>query len=144
MFVERIVLFLNIIYPSHKSLRLKPNFSGKKILVVDDDRLSAYLLQEFLESSNADITIAYDGLTTKVLMEGTPFDLVLLDIKLGDCNGIEMLPKLRALNPKAIIIAQTANAVADDYFHYLTAGFDDFIFKPINLANLITMLEKYL
>jgi two-component system, cell cycle response regulator DivK len=123
---------------------VKSLFIGKSILIVDDDPTSALLFKEYLEPTNANIIIAYDGNSIFAILKNQPVHLVLLDIKLGDCNGFDLLPKIKAMNPKIIVIAQTANAIIDDYHKCIQAGFDDYLSKPINSSELYNKLSNHL
>lgn len=123
---------------------MKSIFLGKSILIVDDDPVSALLFREFLEPTEASIFVAYDGFSVFEIIKNQNIDLILLDIKLGDQNGFQLLPKIREVNPDIIVIAQTANALVDDLDKCLEAGFDDYISKPILSKELYLKLEKHL
>jgi CheY-like chemotaxis protein len=123
---------------------VKSVFVGKTILIVDDDPISALLFQEMLEPTKANIFVVYNGCSALNIVKSQSIDLVLLDIKLPDCNGFDILPKIKAIKPEIIIIAQTANAMVDDHTKCINAGFDDYISKPILSVELYSKLEKHL
>ena len=123
---------------------MKPLFSGKSILIVDDDPVSALLFKEFLEPTGAKIIISYDGCSIFNIIHHQTIDLILLDIRLGDCNGFDLLPKIREINSQIPIIAQTANSLIDNYTKCMNAGFDDYMSKPIKSNELFAILEKHL
>ena len=123
---------------------MKSLFLGKSILIVDDDPISALLFKEFLEPTEAKVFIAYDGHSIFEIIKNQDIDLILLDIRLGDQNGFQLLPKIREINPRIKVIAQTANALVDDLTKCLDAGFDDYISKPIISSELFMKLEMLL
>ena len=123
---------------------MKSAFLGKSILVVDDDPISVLLFKEFLRQTEARIFVAYDGHSIFNIIKEQQIDLILLDIRLGDQNGFQLLPKIREINPKVKVIAQTANALVDDQPKCMEAGFDDYITKPIMSAELFLKLKKHL
>jgi CheY-like chemotaxis protein len=123
---------------------VKSIFLKKSILIVDDDPVSALLFKEFLEPTKAKIFVVYDGNSVFKIIKDQDIDLILLDIRLGDYSGFELLPKIREINPEIIVIAQTANAMIDDFTKCMEAGFDDYISKPIMSKELFLKLEKHL
>ncbi|MFW5889973.1 MAG: response regulator, partial [Marinilabiliaceae bacterium] len=71
-------------------------------------------------------------------------DLVLMDIRLPDIDGTEIIKTIRLKNPNVPIIAQTAYAMDEDRQKYTRAGADDYIAKPIDINKLYTLISKYL
>ena len=133
----------NYIFKLRKN-SVKSLFIGKSILVVDDDPTSALLFTELLEPTEANIIVVYEGCSIFNIIKNRTIDLILLDIRLGDCNGFDLLPEIRKANPQIIVIAQTANAMVDDYQRCMDAGFDDYISKPISSRELYEKLEIHL
>jgi CheY-like chemotaxis protein len=121
---------------------MKPDFNGKTILIVEDDRVSALLLKEYLGPTKANTIVVYSGYLASDIIREQSIDLVLLDIKLGDCNGFDVMHQIRKINPEVFIIAQTANAMVEDYQKCIDAGFDDYISKPINAGILYTKIRQ--
>lgn len=117
---------------------------GKSILIVDDDFTSVLLFKELIEPTEATIFECYDGCSIFSIIREYSIQLILLDIRLGDCSGFELLPEIRKVDPSIIVIAQTANAMIDDYDRCIAAGFDDYISKPISSRELYQKLKKYL
>jgi CheY-like chemotaxis protein len=77
-------------------------------------------------------------------MEQKHYDLVLMDIKMPEINGLEATKIIRQRwYDKPKIIAMTAYALAGDREKFLAAGMDDYISKPIKLGELKALLEKY-
>jgi len=120
------------------------DLSGKNILIVDDDEASLFLLQEFIEPFGASLTLVSTSEGFEKCLDGAHFHLVLLDIRLKDVSGIDLLPKIRKCWPKAFVIAQTAYANNGDDNFFINKGFDGYISKPISFDLLISLINKLL
>lgn len=116
-----------------------------KILIADDDNISVILLTNNLKEFNADILVARNGEEAiKVFMANPDIELIFMDIKMPNLNGYEATKQIKALNPKIIIIAETAFAMADDEKRAMEAGCDAYITKPINADKLKRMVRQML
>ncbi len=115
------------------------------ILVVEDDELNFYLVNEILSLHGYEIIHAWNGLEALELIEQTPaIDLVLMDIKMPVMNGYEATREIKALRPDLPIIAQSAFTRYNDQDKGLKAGFDDYITKPILKDDLLFIIFKHL
>jgi DNA-binding NtrC family response regulator len=106
------------------------------ILVVDDERLVRWSLQQKLEQWGYHVSLAEDGATALGRMQLDNPDLITLDVKLPDMTGIEVLSELRNRNIHVPVIVITAFGVVDDAVRSLKLGAYDFIEKPINFEKL--------
>ena len=70
-------------------------------------------------------------------------DLVLMDIRMSDMNGYEATRQIRQFNKEIVIIAQTAFGLSGDREKAIEAGCNDYIAKPINIDELLTLIQKY-
>ncbi len=122
----------------------KMNWSHKKFLVVGDDNVSFLLLQKFLNCTGCQVTRASNGQEALSIFSEKPFDLVLMDMQMPIMDGYTASVKLREQNQQVPIIAQTANAMADDRDKCLQAGCNDYISKPYSKENIISVISKYL
>jgi PAS domain S-box-containing protein len=112
-----------------------------KVLVVEDDEPSRYLLGMTLESCCRDILYATTGAMALEQIRTHPdTDLVLMDIKLPGMDGYEATRRIREFNQKVVIIAQTAYAMAGDRQKALEAGCNDYLAKPIRHERLMEVL----
>lgn len=103
------------------------------ILIVEDDKISAFLLSTILNNKAKNIQIVGDGLqAVDICKANSDFDLILMDIQLPGINGIEATERIRKFDKKVKIVAQTADTLGDIQEKALKSGFDDYIFKPIN------------
>jgi two-component system response regulator AtoC len=106
------------------------------ILVVDDERLVRWSLQQKLEQWGYHVSLAEDGATALGRVQVDNPDLITLDVKLPDMTGIEVLSELRNRNVPVPVIVITAFGVVDDAVKSLKLGAYDFIEKPINFEKL--------
>ena len=122
------------------------NFSGSRVLVVDDTTTNRFLLREMLEHAGIEVVEAEDGRAGIELAINERFDLVLMDIQMPVMDGLEATQRIRAdaRSGQLPIIAVTAHALADDREKSLAAGMNDHLTKPIDPRQLYRLLGKYL
>jgi two-component system, NtrC family, response regulator AtoC len=114
------------------------------ILVVDDERLVRWSLQQKLEQWGYHVSLAEDGATALARVQLDNPDLITLDVKLPDMTGIEVLSELRNRNVHVPVILITAFGVVDDAVRSLKLGAYDFIEKPINFEKLDNSIRNAL
>jgi CheY-like chemotaxis protein len=124
------------------------NFMGchNKVLVVDDNAINLKVANRLLRDYNLDITLVSSGkeCIDKVL-EGIPYELILLDDMMPKMSGTETLKNLKLIIGFNIpTVALTANAISGMREKYLASGFDDYLSKPIDKMELQKILKKYL
>src|SRR3972149_12213597 len=107
-----------------------------RILVVDDEDLIRWTLQQKLASWGYRALEAPNGETAIALVESETPDLVLLDVHLPDKNGLEVLKAIKEWNPRAAVIIMTAYGVLEDAVAALRLGAYDFVSKPLNFWEL--------
>jgi CheY-like chemotaxis protein len=121
---------------------------GKKLLMVDDDIRNIYALSSVLESKGLDITSAQNGKEALALLNKTEheFDIVLMDIMMPVMDGYEAMREIRKNNKiKSIpIIALTAKAQTEDKKLCIDAGANDYMAKPIDHEQLLSLLKVWL
>ncbi|CAH1210465.1 Sensor histidine kinase RcsC [Paenibacillus auburnensis] len=122
-------------------------FAGKSILLVDDDMRNIFALSSVLEGYNMDISFAQNGREALEHLEQHPeTQLVFMDIMMPEMDGYETMKHIR-LRPEydqMVIIALTARALEEDRIKCLQAGASDYISKPINTTQLVTVLKVWL
>ena len=115
-----------------------------KILLVEDDTGSIQLMMTMLEEKGATLTIVQKGAeAVRRIKKGEHFDIILMDIRLPDINGLEVTQQIKAIKDIPII-AQTAYALNEDRDKALASGCDDYIAKPISIEKLTQLIEKHL
>ncbi len=127
-----------------ESAEMKGQWFGKKILVVEDNSVSRHLIGAMLANNGAEITIVDLGKDALSYCEKHKPDIVLLDIRLPDISGIDLIEKLHAIYPDLKVVAQTANAMQKDKVKYLSSGFSAYIAKPFNKEQLVKVVDKFL
>jgi two-component system, cell cycle response regulator DivK len=118
--------------------------SGERVLVVEDNEKNMKLFRDVLAAKGFRTLAATTGKRAVALaIEHLP-DLVLMDIQLPDVDGIEALGRLRADQRTAWIpvLALTAQAMHGDEERFLGAGFDGYLSKPVNVAELLATVRR--
>ena len=121
---------------------------GKKLLIVDDDVRNIYALSSVLEDKGLDITSAQNGKEALELLQNTKnkFDIVLMDIMMPVMDGYEAMREIKKNNRinNIPIIALTAKAQAEDEQLCIDSGADDYMAKPIDNEQLLSLLKVWL
>jgi two-component system sensor histidine kinase/response regulator len=110
------------------------------VLVADDNAVNCRLLQIVLERAGHRVTVVRNGLEAVRALEGSPFDLVLMDIQMPTMDGLEATRRIRQL-PDPVrattpVVAVTANAMRGDVTACYAAGMDGYVTKPVTMASL--------
>lgn len=121
-----------------------PNFAGKHILIAEDDVVNFKLLESFLSKTDAIIYWAKNGVEAVDISIKQQLDLVLMDIRMPEMDGISASKLIRTYYPNLPIIAQTAYTLEEDIEKIMKAGINMYMAKPINGADLLNILKDYL
>ncbi len=116
----------------------------QKILIIDDDELLTSSLKRAFTQRNYEVDIASNGKAGLEKVEKGNPDMVLLDIFLGDINGMEILKKILLLNPDLPVVMITGFADVQTAVNAIKMGAVDFILKPINIEQLELIIKKTL
>lgn len=120
---------------------------GKVVLIADDDMRNIYSLTNILEQEGIQVITAYDGLQAiQLLKENENIDLVLMDIMMPNMNGYDATREIRK-NPDwehLPVIAVTAKAMTGDREKCIEAGASDYLTKPIQVGQLISLLKVWM
>lgn len=118
---------------------------AKTILVAEDEDFNFMLIEELLSDSNMNILRAKTGVEAlEICKLNLQIDLVLMDIKMPEMNGIEATKEIRKFAPTLPIIAQTAYSTLLDKQKVAEAGCNDVLVKPFNRDELIAKINKFL
>lgn len=122
------------------------NAKGKKILVVDDNKLNLKVATRLLKPYEVEVDTASSGdECIKKIEASTDYDLILLDQMMPEMNGVETLHTLKAMSGFNIpVVVLTADAIKGKKEEYLSLGFNDYLSKPIDVEELSKTLKKYL
>jgi PAS domain S-box-containing protein len=119
--------------------------TDKKIMVVEDDEFSRLYMEELFTSQGMDCYYAASGTEAlEIFHRKARLDLILMDIRLPDINGLEVTRIIKAENPGLPVIALTAYAMEDDKKRCMEAGCDDYISKPVFKEPLIEKINQFL
>jgi CheY-like chemotaxis protein len=120
---------------------------GRKVLVVDDDARNIFALTSVLENHDVDVMSATNGRHAIELIRSTPdLAMVLMDIMMPEMDGYETMREIR-LDPQfrtLPILALTAKAMKGDREKCLDAGASDYISKPVNTDQLLSLMRVWL
>jgi CheY-like chemotaxis protein len=120
---------------------------GRKVLVVDDDARNIFALTSLLENQEMDVVSATNGRDAIDIIQNTPdLSIVLMDIMMPDMDGYETMHEIRkAQEFRTIpILALTAKAMKGDREKCLNAGASDYIAKPVNTDQLLSLMRVWL
>ena len=125
------------------------SFEGKKILLVEDNKVNQLFMQLMLEDIGLDFDIASDGLEAVDSFKNNEYDAILMDENMPNLNGIgatkQILEIEKQQNLKQTpIIALTANALKGDRERFLASGMVEYLTKPLDKKTLSNVLNKFL
>jgi len=112
------------------------------ILIVEDGQSQREMLKDFLAREGHRVTEAEDGNTAIRQVQGGHFDLLLLDFKMPGMNGIEVLEKIKNINPTISVIMMTAYGTIETAVDAMKLGAVDYIPKPIDLDQLLALVSR--
>jgi len=118
--------------------------SAAGVLVVDDERSLRFTLSESLSEEGYRVETAADGAEALARVENGDVQLVLLDQKLPDANGIDVLRKIKAKRPEVQVVIMTAYGKFENAVEAARAGCYDYVGKPFELDHIKLVLAKAL
>lgn len=121
-----------------------PQLSGKKILLCEDDMYSRQMMVYILKKTDAELLVTTNGRECLDQYRQNNIDMVLLDLRLPEVDGYQVIKEIRSIDTDTVVIAQTAYAMLDDIRKFKETGFTDYLTKPVNNNELYGMLNKYL
>ena len=128
----------------------KVDFSGKRILLVDDLEINNEIILSMLEDSNATLETALNGRQALEMVSNSPeghYDLILMDVLMPIMDGHLATAEIRKLDRHDVkdlpIIAMTANAFKEDIMKCLEAGMDAHIAKPVDYKILLSKIKMF-
>lgn len=120
------------------------NTKNKKVLIAEDNEINQELMKAIFLELKLDMDFANNGLEAIEIFNKNSYNLILMDINMPLCGGVEACEKIRKLDKNIPIVALTANAIKGDKEKFLNAGMNEHLTKPINFHKLKEVLEKYL
>lgn len=127
------------------------NYNGKRVLLVEDNEMNSEIAAEILGMAGLTVDIARDGLEAVEKMKECQEDyykIIFMDIQMPNMNGYEATTAIRNLDRNDVktipIIAMSANAFADDIRKGKQAGMDAHLAKPIDIPELMSVIDTWL
>ncbi len=114
------------------------------ILVVDDERLIRWSLEQQLQREGYTVQSVETGADALQRAQAEPPDLILLDIRLPDADGVELLGRLRAADPECLVIMMTAHGGVESAVRAMKLGAHDYVSKPFDMEELKLTIRKAL
>ena len=112
-----------------------------KILAIEDDRTVGQYVKRGLEEQRFHVDLATDGLEGLRLASGGQYDLIILDLRLPEMSGLEVLRNLRDRGLTVPILVLTAQDTVDFKVQALRTGADDYVTKPFSFEELLARVE---
>lgn len=120
------------------------DFSGKTILIVEDDEPNAHYLKAVFNRTLVKTIHAGNGKDAVQIALSQPVDVILMDIRLPDISGYETTQQIRQINKDVIIIAQTAYASSEDRKRAIDSGCNEYVSKPVKAKKLLELVNEHL
>jgi CheY-like chemotaxis protein len=127
--------------------KLKSDFSARyplTILVAEDNKINQMVINNILKKLGYIPDLAADGFEALKMVTQKKYDVILMDVQMPLMDGLEATQLIKKRYPmQPFIVAMTANALQEDRELCLMSGMDDYISKPVNLDELMGILEKW-
>lgn len=112
-----------------------------KVLLVEDEKRVAEMIQRGLSEEGYTVVLAYDGETGRKLALTSNPDVAIIDIVLPKINGLDLCKELRLTHPSLPILMLTAMGTTDDKLEGFEAGADDYLVKPFDFRELVARIR---
>ncbi len=113
-----------------------------RVLIVDDEKLVCWSLSEVLVAAGFSVETALSGAEALSKFDGFQPEMILLDVRLPDVNGVNLLGQFKAMDEELMVVMITAFADADSAVNALKAGADDYIGKPFDVDYIRHVVEQ--
>ena len=113
----------------------------RRILLIEDEASIAELLSLHLGDGNSEVTHVSDGVRGLALAVQQRWDLILLDLGLPRCDGLDICQQVRELQPQTPIVVVTARGSEADRIRGLEMGADDYVTKPFSVSELVARIN---
>jgi DNA-binding NtrC family response regulator len=123
---------------------LREPSASATILVVDDESLIRETLAEFLAPEGFQVRTCADGESALLAARAEPIDVALCDVHLPGIDGIELLTRLRQVNPETLVLLITAYATVENAVEAFQRGAHDYLMKPVLLDEVLMKIRRAL
>ena len=135
----------NSITQQNAIIKQNVNSSGKKILIVDDNKLNIKVASHVMKPYNFIVEEAYSGKECIEKVKNKEYDLIFMDYMMPEMDGIQTLNNLKQLdNFSTPVIALTTDSVDGARKRFLDAGFNEYISKPLDKEIFNDVLNKFI
>ncbi len=114
---------------------------SRRILIIEDDKDIAHLVELHLKDAGYDVSMAYDGASGLEQALAKPFDLIILDLMLPGVDGVEICRRVRAAPAYTPVLMLTAKSAELDRVLGLEIGADDYLTKPFSIRELLARVK---
>lgn len=132
--------------PQKQTPLLSGDVGGKRILVVEDEKINAMVISAMLKKLDHQVEVVTDGLQALEKVREKNFDCVFMDIQMPELDGVETTQAIRstamAVDRNIPIVALTAHAMKGDRERFISAGMDDYLAKPVEIEQLVGVLKR--
>jgi CheY-like chemotaxis protein len=132
--------------PSERSAQLLWSLPSLRILLVEDNLANCAFSESLLQKIGHEVDVAANGRECLLALDNGVFDVVLMDIQMPSLNGEEALQEIRKRENNGTrhqpVIALTAYSLQRDREHFLEAGFDGYVPKPLELSELVREMKR--
>ena len=116
----------------------------RRVLVVDDDESLRRVTQVQLEQAGCETKVAANGAEALALLQRSPQDLVITDLKMPGMSGLDLLRRIRSEYPDTVVVMITAFGAVDTAVEAMKVGAHDYITKPVNADELELVVQRAL
>jgi DNA-binding NtrC family response regulator len=113
-----------------------------KILLMDSEKNSCDEMQEFIQREGFIVLTAHSAAEGQLVLQRMPIDILILDIRLPDANGLEVLKESKSRYPKLEVIVISGHGDMDSVIQAMHLGALDFLRKPLRLMDLQSAIER--
>lgn len=115
-----------------------------RILIIDDDPHFLRILQRILSSERFAVTATFNSCEAAGLLRSGTFDLIICDLRMPDCDGLNLLQAIRGAGNDIPVIILTAYGEVDTYLEAMNAGATEYLNKPIKSDELLPVVRNCL
>ncbi|HDZ14139.1 hypothetical protein LCGC14_0926050 [marine sediment metagenome] len=122
--------------------RKERNLKGKRILLVEDNKINIMVCRQVLEKENLVVDVAFDGLMAVTMVRENLYDVVLMDIQMPVMDGYTSAMEIRKFNTTLPILALSASVFLEVKNKIFESGMNGFVFKPFTPEDLFNRIEE--
>lgn len=126
----------------HKMEKKERNLNGRRILLVEDNKINIMVCKQVLEKANLVVDVAFDGLMAVNMVRENIYDVVLMDIQMPIMDGYTSAIEIRKFNATLPILALSASVFLEVKNKIFQSGMNGFVFKPFNPEDLFNRIEE--